>query len=230
MRQKNLIILGTGGGTRELLSLIAHTRSLRDETAPWHVAGILDDNIELYGRSVCGISVVGTLADANNFSNTCFINGIASSANPRLRLDIVKRMNLAPECWATFVHPQAIIVDSAQVGPGAIVYPGAVISSDAHLGSHGLAYYGAVVHHDTTIGDGSILCAGVCVAGYVTIGQGCYLGIGCVVRDHIRIGDGAFVGMGAVVTKDVSPGEMVVGVPARPLRRLGDSEYHADNG
>jgi|GEM_PF-566731 len=230
MHQEDLIILGTGGGARELLSLMAHARGVCAEPAPRQTIGILDDNKELYGQDVCGVKVVGVLADAGNFPNACFINGIANSANPRLRLEIADRMRLPQEQWVSFIHPQAVVVDSAQIGPGAIVYPGAVVSSGARLGSHGLAYYGSVVHHDTTVGDGSILCAGVCIAGCAEIGQGCYLGIGCLVRDHVRIGDGAFVAMGAVVTEDVDPGQVVSGVPARPHEQPANSPPPRKNG
>ena len=41
------------------------------------------------------------------------------------------------------------------------------------------------------------------------------LGSGAVIMGGIRIGAGALVGAGAVVTKDVEPGEVVAGNPAR---------------
>jgi acetyltransferase-like isoleucine patch superfamily enzyme len=45
------------------------------------------------------------------------------------------------------------------------------------------------------------------------------IGSGAVVMAGVRIGAGALVGAGAVVTRDVAPGEVVAGVPARVLAR-----------
>jgi UDP-2-acetamido-3-amino-2,3-dideoxy-glucuronate N-acetyltransferase len=47
------------------------------------------------------------------------------------------------------------------------------------------------------------------------------LGSGVVVLGGVRIGSGATVGAGAVVTRDVSPGAVVAGVPARVLPARG---------
>jgi len=45
------------------------------------------------------------------------------------------------------------------------------------------------------------------------------IGSGATVLGGLRIGEGATIGAGAVVTRDVAPGEIVAGNPARPLRR-----------
>jgi acetyltransferase-like isoleucine patch superfamily enzyme len=44
------------------------------------------------------------------------------------------------------------------------------------------------------------------------------IGSGAVIRGGITIGEDALVGAGAVVTKDVAPGTVVAGCPARFLR------------
>jgi acetyltransferase-like isoleucine patch superfamily enzyme len=43
------------------------------------------------------------------------------------------------------------------------------------------------------------------------------LGSGAIIMGGVRVGAGAIVGAGAVVTKDVAPGEVVAGTPARAL-------------
>lgn len=50
--------------------------------------------------------------------------------------------------------------------------------------------------------------------------KGASLGAGAVVLPGITIGAGAMVGAGAVVTKDVAPGTIVVGNPARFVRAI----------
>lgn len=50
------------------------------------------------------------------------------------------------------------------------------------------------------------------------IGKDCWLGAHVTVLKGVTIGDGAIIAAGAVVTKDVPPGSVAAGVPARVIR------------
>ena len=55
--------------------------------------------------------------------------------------------------------------------------------------------------------------------GQVVIGNRCWIGAKATILSGANLGDGCVIGAGAVVTGMVRPGEVVVGVPARPIRR-----------
>ncbi|MGP4112266.1 sugar O-acetyltransferase [Streptomyces sp. 4N509B] len=54
----------------------------------------------------------------------------------------------------------------------------------------------------------------------ITIGDNVWLGGGVIVLPGVTIGDDSVVGAGSVVTRDVPPGVLAVGNPARPVRQL----------
>jgi len=83
--------------------------------------------------------------------------------------------------------------------------------------------YGLVVNDGTVIGDHVTLRHGVTI-GNVTPGGPCpvledkvEVGAGATILGGITIGAGARIGAGAVVMKDVPPGAVAVGVPARVI-------------
>lgn len=51
----------------------------------------------------------------------------------------------------------------------------------------------------------------------VILEDGCDIGVGAVILPGVTVGAGAQVGAGAVVTRDVAPGDIVAGSPARVL-------------
>jgi acetyltransferase EpsM len=118
--------------------------------------------------------------------------------------------------WATVVHATASLSPGATLDDGAVVLAGAVVNTGAHVGRHAIVNSAAVVEHDVVVGAGSHIAPGAVIGGRTRIGEHTFIGLGARVRDHIEIGAGAVVGMGAVVVESISPGAIVVGIPARP--------------
>ncbi|MCM3714403.1 acetyltransferase [Alkalihalobacillus oceani] len=58
----------------------------------------------------------------------------------------------------------------------------------------------------------------------VKIGHDVWVGHGAIIMKGVEIGTGAVVGSGAIVTKNVEPYTIVVGSPARPIKRRFSEE------
>lgn len=140
--------------------------------------------------------------------------------------------------------------DRPRVDPTAWVARGATVVGNVRLGPEVGVYYGAVLRAEgasITVGaqsnvqDNCVLHAGltysVSVGERVTIGHsaivhGCtiddevLIGMGAILLNECRIGAGSIVGAGALVPEGavIEPGSLVVGSPARVVRRVTHEE------
>lgn len=58
----------------------------------------------------------------------------------------------------------------------------------------------------------------------IDIGNDVWIGKNAMIMEGITIGDGAIVGAGALITKDVAPYSVVVGVPAKEIKKRFSQE------
>ena len=137
-----------------------------------------------------------------------------------------------------------------QIDPTAYVAPQAVVIGDVRLAAHSSVWPTAVLRGDINfieIGEGSNIQDGCIihladdlptrVGKLVTVGHRailhacivedeCLIGMGATILDEAIIGKGSIIGAHALVTKGmrVPPGSLVLGSPAKIVRRLDEQE------
>ena len=117
-----------------------------------------------------------------------------------------------------------MILDQVELAEGSILCPFVTLTSNIKIGKSFQANIYSYVAHDCQIGNYVTFAPSVKCNGNVIIEDHAYIGTGAVIKQGrpdrpLVIGRGAVIGMGAVVTKDVLPGSVMVGNPARPMQR-----------
>jgi bifunctional UDP-N-acetylglucosamine pyrophosphorylase/glucosamine-1-phosphate N-acetyltransferase len=131
----------------------------------------------------------------------------------------------------------ARIEDDVDIGPFARLRKGAHLKSHVHMGNFGeikdsTLGEGVKMGHfsyigNATIGSNTNIGAGTITANYdgekknpTEIGEDVFIGSDTMLIAPLKLGDGARTGAGAVVTKNVPEDTLVVGMPARAIRKV----------
>jgi sugar O-acyltransferase (sialic acid O-acetyltransferase NeuD family) len=210
-----IYILGASAMARETLNIYKELGRFKE------IGGFIEENckregLNIHGKSVMEGSIIDTLP-----KDSIFIGAMGSPKRKRW-IEEIERKGFN---FDTVIHPSAIVGDFVNIGKGCIVCPGLILTCDIKIGRHSIINIGSTINHDCIIGDFTTIGPGVSIAGNVTIGDECWISIGVKIINEVSIGKGSFIGAGAVVTKDIPENFLAVGVPAKSIRKLTESDW-----
>src|ERR687893_531800 len=141
----------------------------------------------------------------------------------------------------------AVVGENVAVGPYSFLRPGTVLEEGSKVGAYcevknTRVGRGSKVPHlsyvgDAEIGEGVNLGAGTITANYdgknkhrTIIEDGVFIGINTNLIAPVTIGENAYLGAGSVVNKNIPPGKVAVGMPARVIRDAPNKEKASEEG
>jgi sugar O-acyltransferase (sialic acid O-acetyltransferase NeuD family) len=208
---ENLNIIFWGGtGQSIMLAEIADYMGLK-------LVAIFDNNI-CCPSPWPNIPIFYNKSELINFKN-CFFAVAIGGWRGKERIAISKELVDAGLKPITMIHPTAYISPSSTIGQGGQILPRAMICPRAIIGEDTIINTGAQVDHESVVGAGSHVSVNATLCGKVKLEPRVFVGAGAVVMPNVVVGEGAIIGAGAVVTKSVAPGEVIAGVPAKPITK-----------
>lgn len=198
-----MYLYGASGHAKVILDII-------NTSTEYVVKGIYDDDPEK--KNLEGIPVLNTIDGIKPQGE--FIISIGNNA---IRKKIAETINAS---FVTGIHQSAIVSKiNVLIGKGTVVMPLAVINPATSIGKHCIINTASVVEHDCTIEDYVHISPNAALAGNVSVGEGTQIGIGANVIPGVSIGEWCVIGAGSTVIKDVPDYSVVVGSPAKFIRK-----------
>ncbi len=214
---------GTREGLASALLLVAASGLARETAeaawrAGWDVLGCLDDDVAKHGTEVmAGLRVLGGVDEVGRFPQASVAICAGKGAAREAIATRLAALGIDDERYAVVLDPSVVAPPSCAVGVGSILLAGVTLTASVTVGRHVVCMPRVVLTHDDVVEDFATLCAGVVLGGSVVVGQRAYLGMASSVRERTQVGPDSVLAMGAVAIRDLTMGQMAVGVPAAPM-------------
>ena len=206
---QDIYVYGCGGVGRELCDCFLSSDKYR-------MRGFIDDNTGI--RECMGFQC-RTLNEMITERNMKEIRVIISIGEPFIRRRVSEKLAKVGIDELTVDFSEHFNPNYSLVGVGTLLHSNSYISVNSCIGKSCFINKDALVGHDCKIGDYSVLSPRVTLGGNVSVGENSYIGTGALIRNGITIGKNVIVGMGAVVVNNIDDDCVVVGNPARFLRK-----------
>jgi sugar O-acyltransferase (sialic acid O-acetyltransferase NeuD family) len=214
---KKIICIGGSTGFLEAKGIVD---AINEIEYKYEIIGILDDDTSIHGALIRGVSVLGPLDIAVNFTEEFFIFAIGSMKTRLVRENIQNRLNIDLARFVTIVHPKAVIDPAAKIGNGCIIHPGAFVANDSVLESFVTLAVNSAVAPFVYIDSFAMVTSLVVILSGAKIGKFVFIGSCSCVTENVVVEIGSMIGAGTVVSRNVAKGSFLLGNPARLISKI----------
>jgi acetyltransferase EpsM len=215
---KKLIIFG-GSGIGMIAAYVAY------EIGYYDIIGFLNDEIEI-GEKIGKYNkypVIGRTEDYSKYldnPNIDFFIGYVAMLNEQNIYNKIINFAIPSNRYATLIHPTAVIPKGfCKIGNGVLLAPLSQLSPDTTISDNCIILGNSFIGHDSYLERFAHVATNGVVGSNVHIGKAVHIGSNATLREKINIGDFALIGSGSVVLNNVEPNTIVVGNPAKILRK-----------
>lgn len=117
------------------------------------------------------------------------------------------------------IHKKSIIHKSSKIGKMVMIMPGVVINPNSQINDFCIVNTSAVIEHDCTLENGVEIMGSASLAGGCLVRRNSTVGTNATIFPNMIINENSYVGAGSVVRKNVKKNDIVVGNPAKFLRK-----------
>ena len=208
-------IYGAGGLGREVYELALDVNDLDKK---WDEFFFIDDAKELSGTEIYSIPIMNFSAFLSEYSADK-AEIVIAVGEPEVRTLLRAKIKSEGYSLAVLVHPLTRLSRWARIEEGVIITYGCNVSCDTHVKSNVYLQPSCGLGHDTCVGEDSVISACARIAGGVSVGERTYIGMNATVKEGITIGNDVIIGMASVVHNSIGDNLIVMGNPARPMRK-----------
>lgn len=181
MSRKKLLLVGAGGFGRVVSELARES----------YDCAFVDDGVDV-GTEVCGVSVVGRVADLRELFAE-YRELVVVIGNNAVRERIYDAAKAIGYGFPSLISQSAYVSPYAELGWGCVVLNNAVVQNGAVVGNGVLLNPGVEIHHDSSVGDCCLIYTNSVVRTYAKVGNCVRIGSNVTVCNNAVMPDGADV-------------------------------------